>query len=68
MTIIIITEIKIYETIHFTCFCMGVKLNLSYQRSVFEERVLRRIFGPKRQEVKGRWRKFHNEELHNLYC
>jgi hypothetical protein len=29
--------------------------------------VLRRIFGPKRDEVKGRWRKLHNEELHNLY-
>jgi hypothetical protein len=34
---------------------------------VFENRVLRRIFGPKRDEVKGDWRKLHNEELHNLY-
>jgi hypothetical protein len=34
---------------------------------VFENRVLRRIFGPKRDEVKGGWRKLHNEELHNLY-
>jgi hypothetical protein len=34
---------------------------------VFENRVLRRIFGPKRDEVTGEWRKFHNEELHNLY-
>jgi hypothetical protein len=34
---------------------------------VFENRVLRRIFGPKRDEVTGRWRKLHNEELHNLY-
>jgi hypothetical protein len=33
---------------------------------VFENRVLRRIFGPKR-EVTGGWRKKHNEELHNLY-
>jgi hypothetical protein len=33
---------------------------------VFENRVLRRIFGPKR-EVTGDWRKLHNEELHNLY-
>jgi hypothetical protein len=33
---------------------------------VFENRVLRRIFGPKRDEVKGEWRKLHNEELHNL--
>jgi hypothetical protein len=35
---------------------------------VFENRVLRRIFGPKRQEVVGGWRRLHNEEqLHNLY-
>jgi hypothetical protein len=35
---------------------------------VFENRVLRRILGPKRDEVIGGWRKLHNEELHNLYC
>jgi hypothetical protein len=34
---------------------------------VFENRVLRRIFGLKRDEVTGEWRKLHNEELHNLY-
>jgi hypothetical protein len=34
---------------------------------MFEKRVLRRIFGPKRDEVTGDWRKLHNEELHNLY-
>jgi hypothetical protein len=34
---------------------------------VFENRVLRRIFGPERDEVNGEWRKLHNEELHNLY-
>jgi hypothetical protein len=34
---------------------------------VFENRVLRRIFGPKGDEVTGDWRKLHNEELHNLY-
>jgi hypothetical protein len=34
---------------------------------VFENRVLRRIFGPKRDEVTGDWRKLHNEEHHNLY-
>jgi hypothetical protein len=34
---------------------------------VFENRVLRRIFGPKRDEMTGEWRKLHNEELHNLY-
>jgi hypothetical protein len=34
---------------------------------VIENRVLRRIFGPKGDEVTGGWRKLHNEELHNLY-
>jgi hypothetical protein len=34
---------------------------------VFENRVLRGIFGPKRGEVTGEWRKLHNEELHDLY-
>jgi hypothetical protein len=34
---------------------------------VFEKRVLRRVYGPKRDEVTGGWRKLHNEELHRLY-
>jgi hypothetical protein len=34
---------------------------------VFENRVLRSIFGPMKDEVAGRWRKLHNEELHDLY-
>jgi hypothetical protein len=48
---------------------MGVKLGLSpmlregRRLKVFENRVLRRIFGPKRDEVRGEWRKLHNEEL-----
>jgi hypothetical protein len=35
---------------------------------VFENRVLRRIFGPKREEVAGGWRRLHNKELHDLYA
>jgi hypothetical protein len=35
--------------------------------SVFENRVLRRIFGPRRDEVTGDWKTLHNEQLHNLY-
>jgi hypothetical protein len=35
---------------------------------MFENRVLRRIFGPKREEVAGDWRRLHNEELHKLYA
>jgi hypothetical protein len=34
---------------------------------VFENRVLRRVFGPQRDEVTGEWRKLHNEELNDLY-
>jgi hypothetical protein len=42
-------------------------LREEHRLRVFEKRVLRRIFGPKRVEVTGDWRKIHNEELHNLY-
>jgi hypothetical protein len=35
---------------------------------VFEKRELRRIFGPKGDKLTGKWRKPHNEELHDLYC
>ena len=35
---------------------------------VFENIVLRRIFGPRRDEVTGEWRRLHNEELNDLYC
>jgi len=35
---------------------------------VFENRVLKRIFGPTRDEVTGEWRKLHPEELNDLYC
>jgi len=45
-------------------------LNLRQNRklSVSENRGLKRIFGPKRDEVTGEWRKLHNEELNDLYC
>jgi hypothetical protein len=42
-------------------------ISATYILRVFENRVLRRIFGPKRDEVTGGWRKLHKEELHNLY-
>jgi len=35
---------------------------------VYEKRLLRRIFGPKRDEVTAEWKKLHNEELNDLYC
>jgi hypothetical protein len=42
-------------------------ISMEHRLRVFENRVLRRIFGPKRDEVTREWRKLHNEELHNLY-
>jgi hypothetical protein len=42
-------------------------LREEHRLRVFENRMLRRIFGPKRDEVTGEWRKLHNEELHDLY-
>jgi hypothetical protein len=49
--------------------CETWSLTLREERTlrVFEKRVLRRIFGLKRDEVTGEWRKLHNEELHDLY-
>jgi hypothetical protein len=35
---------------------------------IYENRMLRRVFGPKREEVVGAWRRLHNEELHNLHA
>jgi hypothetical protein len=45
----------------------SLTLTEEHRLRVFENRVLRRIFGPKRDKVTGGWRKLHNEELHNLY-
>jgi hypothetical protein len=44
-----------------------VILREEHRLRIFENRLLRRIFGPKRDEETGGWRKLHNEELHNLY-
>jgi hypothetical protein len=45
----------------------SLTLREEHRLRVFENRVFRGIFGPKRDEVTGGWRKLHNEELHNLY-
>jgi hypothetical protein len=49
------------------CETWSLTLKEEHKLRVFENRVLRRIFGPKRSEVIGGWRKLRNEELQNLY-
>jgi hypothetical protein len=43
-------------------------LREEHRLRVFENRVLRRVFVPKRDKITGEWRKLHNEELNDLYC
>jgi hypothetical protein len=49
------------------CETLSPILREEHRLRAFENMVLRRIFGPKRVEIIGGWRKLHNEELHNLY-
>ena len=63
---------QIYRTIIFPVVLYGCKtwsltLREGRRLRVFENRVLRRVFGPKRDEVTGEWRKLHNEELSDRY-
>jgi hypothetical protein len=65
-------KVKIYKTtilplVLYGCETWSLTLRKEPGLRVFEDRVLRRIFGHKRNEVTGEWRKLHNEELHNLY-
>jgi hypothetical protein len=64
-------KIKIYKTVILTavlygCETWSLTLREEHRLRVFENSVLRRIFGPKRKED-GSWRKLHNDELHSLY-
>jgi hypothetical protein len=65
-------KIKIYKTIIllvvlYGCEAWSLTIREEHKSRVFENRVLRRIFGPRRDGVTGDWRKLHNDELHNLY-
>ena len=65
-------KIKIYRTIILPVVLYGCKawsLTLREERKlrVLQNTVLRRIFGPRRDEVTGEWRRLHNEELNDLY-
>jgi hypothetical protein len=65
-------KIKIYKTsillvVLYGCETWSLILWEEYRLKVFKNRVLRRIFGPKRDEAKGELRRLHNKELHTLY-
>ena len=65
-------KIKIYRTVIlpvvlYECETWSLTLREERKLRVFENMVLRRIFGPRRDEVTGEWRKLNNEELNDLY-
>jgi hypothetical protein len=65
-------KIRIYKTtilpvVLYGCETWSLTLREGHKLRVFKNRLLRKIFGPKRDGVTGGWRKLHNEELHNLY-
>jgi hypothetical protein len=57
----------ILPVVLYGCEAWSLTLRKERRLRVFENRVLRRVFGPKRDEVTGEWRKLHNEELNDLY-
>jgi hypothetical protein len=56
----------ILPVVLYGCEAWSLTLREERRLRVFENRVLRRVFGPKREEVTGEWRKLHNEELNDL--
>jgi hypothetical protein len=65
-------KVRIYKTIIlpvvlYECETWSLTVREEHKLRVFENRLLRRLFGPKRNGVTGGWRKLYNEELHNLY-
>jgi hypothetical protein len=57
----------ILPVVLYGCETWSLTLREEHRLRVFENRVLRRVFGPKRDEVTGEWRKLHNDELRDLY-
>jgi hypothetical protein len=62
-----ITTMIILPMVLYGCETWSLTLREEHRLRMFKNRVLRRIFGPKRAEVTGGWRKLHSDELHNLY-
>ena len=58
----------IFSVVLFGCETWSLTLREERRLRVFDNGVLRRIFGSERDEVTGEWRKLHNEELNDLYC
>jgi hypothetical protein len=58
----------IFPVVLYECDTWSLKLREERRLRVFENGVLRRVFGPKRDEVTGEWRKLPDEELNDLYC
>jgi hypothetical protein len=67
MRFVVIKEHPNYLTNSIESETWSLKLREEHGLRVLENRVLRRIFGPKRDEVTGEWRKLHNEKLRDLY-
>jgi hypothetical protein len=61
------THFIMFLSLHLIYVCSGIIVREEHKLRVFQNRVLWRIFGPKRDGVIGGWRKLHNKELHNLY-
>jgi hypothetical protein len=66
-------KVKIYKptillVLLYGCETWSLTLREEHRLRMSDNRILRRIFGPKRDEVTGEWRKFHSEELHILYA
>jgi hypothetical protein len=61
------TKSIILPVVLYGCETWSLTLREEHRLRVFENRVLKRIFGPKRVDMTGDWRKQHNEKLHNLY-
>jgi hypothetical protein len=62
-----IYKILILPVLLYGCEIWSLTLRKEHKLRVFENKVLRRIFGPKRDGVMGGWGKLHNKELHDLY-
>ena len=63
-----IYRITILPDVLYGCETWSLTLREERKLTVFENMVLRRIFGPRRDEVTGEWKRLHNEELNDLYC